>query len=163
MSAKKAAQKKPSKGTRRWTAKATSPAASGTNFTIQITIENGEFCVPRNIPAEMHPGDTVTYQSPNGMAKISFNKNTGPHPGTSVIHTSPYVDPNNGQDLPVVQAGVLLHVQNIGDYFGKCSLKDIATGELIKWTARKKEKGSESVAATQKESDYESGGNHVVR
>ena len=132
-----------------------------TNFIIQISIENKNFCVPRNIPPEMHPGDTVTYNSPNGQVEITFDKNSGPHPGTSVIHSSPYVDPNTGQDLPVVPGGVLLHVKNIGDYFGKCSLTDISTGKTLVWTEKKKETGSES--AKQKESDYESGGNHVVR
>ncbi len=134
--------------------------ATATHFDIVVTIETdpkdgSQYCVPRNIPKVMHPGDTVTYVSPNGLVTITFQKDSsGLYPPPP--KTSPYVDAA-GNDLPTVQGGVVLNVQNRGDYFGECSLTDPVTKKAIYWH----EDASGSVSA--KQSDYQSGGNHVVK
>ena len=53
--------------------------AKPVHFVIDVTLETDkqdgdQYPVPRNIPEVMHPGDTVTYVSPDGQVTVEFEK-----------------------------------------------------------------------------------------
>jgi hypothetical protein len=145
--------------------KAAKKAAKATpvHFVILVSLETDsdgdQYTVPRNIPGLMHPGDTVSYESPDGQVTVKFDKDQG---GTD--HTSPYVDATG--DLQTVQSGVVLNVVNKGTYFGKCFItRTLQTGvrEKIGWRREDSSKPDSSKQVSSTQDRLESGGNHVVK
>lgn len=151
------------------TTAANAPNGPGAHYVIVCTLEkdaNGEHCVPQNIPKIMHPGDIVTYESPNGEVEITFEQDSK---GSG--HTSPYFGAPG--DLTQVEGGVMLNVKNRGEYFGHCALWVL----LPNGEKRKVEWGNTQNSGTQKSTPWNadatqsgdsqpgdplSGGNHVV-
>ena len=136
------------------------------HFVIEVNLEQDDhapkpYPVPRNIPREMHRGDTVSYESPDGQVTVKFAKDQD-----GSVHTSPYTD-ENGHDIETVHGGERFKVGNSGTYLGKCS---------IRVTERKAANAGGAVNALKApvletiEREYtwnaktpEAGGNHIVK
>jgi hypothetical protein len=143
--------------------------AKPVHFVIHVNLETDpdgdQYTVPRNIPKTMHPGDTVSYESPDGQVTVEFVANNG--------HTSPYVGATG--DLQTVEGGVVLNVVNTGTYFGKCSIthfvptdtpgkfKSIKTGWQEDSSKQVSSKQVSSKQGSSKQGSSKSGGNHVVK
>ena len=99
------------------TAKEVQVEVKPVHFVILVSLETDsdgdQYTVPRNIPRQIHRGDTVSYESPDGKVTVEFDKDKD---GSD--HTSPYVGATG--DLQTVEGGVVLNVVNKGTYFGKC-------------------------------------------
>ena len=139
------------------------------HFVILVSLETDsdgdQYTVPRNIPNPLHRGDTVSYESPDGVVSVKFDKDQD---GSD--HTSPYVDAT-GTDLQTVKSGVVLNVVNGGTYLGKCSItRTLQTGlrEKTGWRPEDSSKQDSSKQdcskqVTSKQDSLTSGGNHVVK
>ena len=142
------------------------------HFVIEVTLEQDDdapkpYPVPRNIPQEMHRGDTVSYESPDGEVTVNFDE-----PDKSVHrlkqYHSPFVDAHGDEIRTVTSKDDPVQVGNRGKYFGKCSIT------VTKMTSRSR---SQRMANTTgmprkplKPGRYiwsiktpEAGGNHIVK
>ncbi len=136
------------------------------HFVIDISLDQERggplYVVARNVPTELHRGDTVSYLSSDGQVTVKFDERDQDNPKST--HTSPYVDTNK-KDFKTVLGGEFVKVSNRGKYLGKCFLTITMPDGTKKTIGWKKEKPTETKDLGPKpdSSEEKSGANHVVK
>jgi hypothetical protein len=137
------------------------------DFVIDVILEQDRgapkpYPVPRNIPKEMHLGDTVRYRSNDGDVKVRFDE-----PDKS-RHKLDFYSPFSSKEKEIQTISSkdrAVKVVNRGTYFGKCSIRVTKRKAAVK-NGRARNLGKPPLKAgvyVWTKGTPEAGGNHIVK